>query len=352
MNNRFKQGNWATQNLRLIFLIIYVIIFVSLSCFIIYKGQDMVKSKKIDYTNNSTIDYFVYLKENNYFDKPYLNKGEKYIASLIDKIRIEYNYNLSSAEEMTGDYKYNLVATLIITESGKDSILWKNDYNLSTPQTISFNNQKTIEINDDVEINYDYYNSVVSSFKKDYGVAIDANLLVKLVTDTNIDYNNEKYNIKKEPLVNIPLSEQTLEIDISIDENDINTNTFTYVDNPRLHYVLIALGIVFLIIYIIVGIRIIFMLINSIKNQNKYEVRLRKIFSDYDQIITSVTKLPDLKKIDVLNVLSFEELVDAQNELHKPIIFTEVKKGKEAVFLIIDDKHGYRYKILAGDNAK
>ena len=150
----------------------------------------MVKSKKIDYTNNSTIDYFVYLKENNYFDKPYLNKGEKYIASLIDKIRIEYNYNLSSAEEMTGDYKYNLVATLIITESGKDSILWKNDYNLSTPQTISFNNQKTIEINDDVEINYDYYNSVVSSFKKDYGVAIDANLLVKLVTNTNIDYNN------------------------------------------------------------------------------------------------------------------------------------------------------------------
>ena len=94
------------------------------------------------------------------------------------------------------------------------------------------------------------------------------------------------------------------------------------------------------------------MLINSIKNQNKYEVRLRKIFSDYDQIITSVTKLPDLKKIDVLNVLSFEELVDAQNELHKPIIFIEVKKGKEAVFLIIDDKHGYRYKILAGDNAK
>lgn len=352
MNNRFKNNNWFARNSKLIFLVIYVIVFVSLSVLILYKGFDIIKTKNVVYVNNSSIDYFVYLKENNYFDVPYLNKGEKYIASLIDKVNIKYNYNLSSEDKMNGSYTYNLVATLLVTEQGKDDVLWKNNYDLSNKETVNFEEQNTIEVNQDVNINYDYYNDIVASFKKDYGVAIDANLLVKLVVNTNLDYENDSFVIEQEPLVNIPLSEQTLEIDFSVVEDDINTNTVTYTKYPALNYFLIVIGIIFLIIYLILGIKVLFKIIRAIKKRDKYDLYLRKIFSNYDQIIINSSKVPDLENVDILEVSSFEELVDAQNEIHKPIIFNEIKKGKEAVFILVDDKRAYFYTVLSSDFKK
>lgn len=349
MNNRFKKSNWYARNSKLIFLVIYVIVFVSLSVLILYKGFDIIKTKDVVYVNNSSIDYFVYLKENNYFDVPYLNKGEKYIASLIDKVNIKYNYNLSSEDKMNGSYTYNLVATLLVTEQGKDDVLWENNYDLSNKKTVSFEEQNTIEINEEVNINYDYYNDIVASFKKDYGVAIDANLLVKLVVNTNLDYENDSFVIEQEPLVNIPLSEQTLEIDFSVVEDDINTNTVTYTKYPALNYFLIVVGIIFLIIYLILGIKVLFKIVKSIKKRDKYDLYLRKIFSNYDQIIINSSKVPDLENVDILEVSSFEELVDAQNEIHKPIIFNEIKKGKVAVFILVDDNHAYSYTVLSRD---
>lgn len=352
MNNRFKKNKWYQRNSKLIILVIYVIIFISLSVLIIYKGLDIIKTRDIEYVNNSKINYLVYLKENNYFSKPYLEQGEKYIASLIDKINIKYNYNLSSDEVMSGDYNYHLAATLVVTEKDKDDVLWESDYDLTNEEVVNFENQKSIEINKEVNINYDYYNDIVSSFKKDYGVAVDANLLVKLIVNTNLDYDSDSFTIKEEPLVNIPLSEQTIEIDIKVVENDVNTKTITYTKYPTLNYALIILGIVFLIIYLILGIKVLKKIIKAVKTRDKYDIYLRKIFSNYDQIIISASRLPDLSNVDILDVSNFEELVDAQNEIHKPIIFVEEKKGKMAVFTLIDDAHAYTYTVKSSDFEK
>lgn len=352
MNDRFKKNNWYSRNYKLILLVLYVLVFISLSFVIIYKGFDIVKTKEIIYVNDFDVDYLVYLKENNYFNDSYLNKGEKYIASLIDTVNVKYNYSLSSQENMTGSYTYNVVASLVVTEKNKDVVLWKNDYNLSDVQVVNFKNQKIIAVSEEVDINYDYYNEIVASFKKDYGVAIDADLMVKLIVNTNIDYNGDTFDIKQEPLVNIPLSEQTLEIDFSVVENDVNTKKVTYAKNPLLHYFLIISGIIFLIIYLVLGIKTLFRIIKSIKDRDKYELYLKKIFGNYDQIIINSAKMPSLKNIDVLDVFSFEELVDAQNEIHKPIIFNETKKGKMAVFILLDDKRAYRYTVVSDDFSK
>lgn len=352
MDNRFKKNNWVLRNYRSILLFLYALVFLMLSIFIIYKGLDVVKTKDITYINNSDIDYQVYLKENDYFDEPYLNKGEKYIASLIDRIHIIYNYNLTSYEEMSGEYTYHLVATILVKEKDKDSILWENDYDLSNKQSVSFNKQTVIAVSDEVDISYDYYNDIVNSFKKDYGVPVDANLMVKLVVETNAKDDGKDFTITQEPFVSIPLSEQTLEIDFSVVENDINTDTITYTKYPWLNHILLVIGIIFVIIYLFIGFVGLFRMIRSIKKRNKYDVFLRKIFSNYDQIIIDTDKIPDLDNIDILEVSSFEELVDAQNEIHKPIIFNEVKKGHEAVFVLMDSNHAYRYTVLVEDLVK
>ena len=49
----------------------------------------------VNYVENSSIDYKVYLKKNNYFDTPFLEKNKVYITSLIDYIDIDFSYKPS-----------------------------------------------------------------------------------------------------------------------------------------------------------------------------------------------------------------------------------------------------------------
>ena len=352
MNNRFKNNKWYQRNIKLIILILYVLIFSSISVLIVIKGFDIIKTKDINYISNSNVNYKVYLKENDYFDKPYLEQGGKYIASLIDNVNVDYKYILNSDENMSGIYSYKVVGKLVVTESGKDNVLWDNNYDLSNENKVNFQNQKTIEISDNISVNYDFFNEIVASFKRDYGVAIDANLIVKLNVDTNIKYDNDEFNIESEPYINIPLSEQTIDIDIVTSENDVNTKTVTYTKHPTLNYFLIAAGILFLIIYFTIGIIVLIRIIKLYKSRNKYEIFIRKIFSNYDQIIICSNKKPDINNANCINVFTFEELVDAQNEVHKPIIFYEEKKGKVSVFTLIDNKQVYKYTVKSSDLEK
>lgn len=349
MENRFKNNKIYQRYSRYIILGIFVIFFLSISAFIIYKGLDIVKSRDVTYVNNSDIDYSVYLKDNDYFGVPYLGKGEKYISSLIDKIDINYNYVLSSEEEMKGSYTYNIVASLVVKEQNKDDILWKKDFDLTNKETVKFSKQKTIGVESEVNINYDYYNEMASQFKKDYGVLTDSFLYVNLVIDTSLDFGGDGFDIEQSPYLVIPLGEKTIEIEEKVAKDDINSKTVSYTKYPLLNYTLLVLGIIFLLIYLYLGITVIIRFVKAIKNRSKYDAFIRKLFGNYDQIIVSTSKLPDLDGVDVMEVPTFDDLVDAQMEVHKPIVFNELKKNKLATFLLVDGKHAYSYSVRAED---
>lgn len=128
MENRFKKNKWYQRYSKIIFLSLFVMFFIATSIFIIYKGLDIVKTRDIVYVNNSDIDYSVYLKDNNYFNTPYLGKNEKYIASLIDKINIKFNYTLNAEEAMKGKYSYNIISTVVVKEQNKDAALYSPNF--------------------------------------------------------------------------------------------------------------------------------------------------------------------------------------------------------------------------------
>ena len=48
----------------------------------------------IGYTERGNIDYDVYLKENEFYDSPYLEKDQSYVASLIDRIITSFSYQI------------------------------------------------------------------------------------------------------------------------------------------------------------------------------------------------------------------------------------------------------------------
>ena len=54
-------------------------------------------------------------------------------------------------------------------------------------------------------------------------------------------------------------------------------------------------------------------------------------------------EVPEIKDQQVIRVTSFEELVDAADNLKKPILYTEVEKNSLCHFCVISEKQFYQY---------
>ena len=75
--------------------------------------------RQVSYTEQSTVDFRVYLAENDFFETPYLGKGMQYIASLINYVDIDFEYNFSVNEEIDLEYTYHIEAHVKVFERGR-----------------------------------------------------------------------------------------------------------------------------------------------------------------------------------------------------------------------------------------
>ena len=77
-----------------------------------------------------------------------------------------------------------------------------------------------------------------------------------------------------------------------------------------------------------------------------YKAQLNKILSEYDDIIVNIKKFYNRKKYNLIYVDTFSELLDVYNSVGNPISFREVKKNKEALFIILDEDNAWVYRLL------
>src|SRR5574344_592552 len=167
------------------------------------------------YNQKSDLDYKVHLLKNDWYDEEYLDANQQYIASLIDDIDIDYKY------------KYRAIGTLIINhkvDSSTTKNVFTKDYVLFEEKEENMVASNLFNIDEKIKIDYQLFNNYVNNFKKDYNLAIESKLIVKMYIDIDGKLTEENKNIKENAVmeVSIPLSEQT--IDISIDYKNLDTS--------------------------------------------------------------------------------------------------------------------------------
>lgn len=77
------------------------------------------------YEENSNLDYKVYLKENEFYDTPYLEKDKKYISALIKYIDSSFYYTFKSEKALNLNYNYFIDAKLSINDPSGENIYEK-----------------------------------------------------------------------------------------------------------------------------------------------------------------------------------------------------------------------------------
>lgn len=317
--------------------LIFSIIFLFVGIFFLYFGLNNKEKVSVRYVGENDINYKVYLKNNKFFEKPYLEEGKSYITSLIDKITASYIYNLSFSEEVTGTYNYYIKGT-ITADKDKGGNYWTKEYILTTPKVKSLDDSKNIFIKEDIDIDYNKFNDYLKEFKKSVNVPVQAKLDISLVVESNLTSNNMELPINSKLSLKLPLSEDSIEATIDTTNKKIDKTISQEVKSTDMkYYISFISGIILLILTLIFITNTIYLNIR-IKKSNKYEFRRDEILKSYDSIIVSTNNLPSFKDIKQIEVNQFSELMDAYSEVRMPINYFENEdKTKSAFFIIKDD---------------
>ncbi len=334
------------KSLPIIFFVL-TCIFAFIGCFLIKYSHNINKEVSVNYTEKSDVDYKVYLKENSFFETPYLEKNKTYIASLIDYILIDYNYTFNVDKNVKGTYSYYIKGTVSANKNNSKDTYWSKDYILSEKQTKNYNNTKEINIKSQSKINYQVYNDLLNDFKSQYGVSMDGVLNVSLVIENIIQTDVVDRQIKKDSNIelNIPLT--TLTVEVPIATNDVDNKGVLISDTVKqevTYYTIMKyLGYLSIVISALFLTYLLYTIYLISKCENKYNKTLKKILKTYDNIIVNTNTLPNLDSLDVISVTSFDELIDAHGEVRKPINY--ILQSDCSTFILINDGMAWRYDL-------
>lgn len=327
-----------------------IVLLLVLGYFLFSKGINNKENIYVNYKENNTINYNVYLKPNNFFESSYLPKDSTYISSLIDYIDIYFNYNMVYDKPVSGTYTYFIRASLVAnkTDNNKQSY-WTKEYVLKDNVKNTFTKTGNFNIAENIKINYQEYNDLLTSFKKEYGLAIDGELKVELVVKSSANYNDSKNDIQNESTMNLEIPLTQLSVDIKIDSNPTGKSSDVVVDtlvlNDKTHKIEFVAGISCFVISIFLIIFLLKAISNENKRHSKYGKELNRILTTYDSIIVNASKLQDLTKYNVIVVNTFDELLDAHNEVRMPINYIELEKNYESVFILINNNIAWIYRM-------
>lgn len=332
-------------------LIIMVIIF-----FIACLSLTIKAEYTLHYSENSNLDYKVYLKENNYYEEEYLGKDRQYISTLIDYIDASFDYTFKADENIGLEYTYYVTASVLINNSEGKNIYEKVE-TITDRTNVDNLNGDTFNVKENVKISYDRYNNLAQNFIDEYNITADSKLVVSLYVDISgkhADFDRS-FNDKAVISLVIPLTSKTIDVEMDYDLTNSVDQVLQYRETAIKNRGLFTFSIILAIIDVVAIIAVIVWIIKNRDKQTLYNKKLNKILRDYDRYISETViteRVEDMMKTRSLRIeliKTFEGLIDIRDNLGKPILFHEERPGEEAIFYIITDRVGYIYVMRKDD---
>lgn len=334
---------------RIAFNIILFLIFLLLGIYFLTKSFYLKNKEVITYREKSQVDYSVCLLENQFYEENCLKKDMKYVASLIDKINLKFDYNFDIDENEDMDFTYDIVGKLVISDKLGEKSYFEKTYDLISSKKSNMRNSKSNYINENLSIDYAYYNSLANRFKSAYGVDVESKLVVYMTINKS-DSSESKLILNNESVmyVSIPLSEKA--IDIELNYKDINT-TSSLVSGSNV----VVANVVCIILSVISVVLSIIMMIKTIRKfpnyhaKNVYDKHVNKILKEYDRLIGEASTMISFEDKEIIKFKKFTELLDIHDNLGLPIMHYTVTKHVKSYFYIVHENVVYLHVVKAVD---
>lgn len=333
-------------------VVIVLLAVIALLSFAAYRMMD--RTYYIEYTEDSSVDYKVYLKDNDFYDDPYLGKDQSYVSSLIDSVKAKFLYRLDTdAQGVEYEYSYSIEADLRVTDKQSGKVIF-NSVEVIKPEVVTTQNSNNkLIISEDVDINYPEYNALVKRFVDTYKLTNASYTLVVTMrvnvisSSTEFSENNSNEHIVS---LNIPMNSTTIEIatsgSVPSTENKIvaNAGGILYKDVAKIASIVsCALALVALIILVI--------FIYTTRNTDiNYAIKLKRIISSYRSYIQKINNPFTHDGYQVLMVDTFREMLEIRDTIQSPILMSENDDKTRTEFVITTNtKILYMFELKIDD---
>lgn len=325
------------DSLKFIILFIITLFIVIYAIYLWIISYEDGEEKILNYNEELKVNYKVYLKENNFYENDYLNEEYNIVASSIDTIEIDFDYLLNLSKYVQGNSNYSINTKIIAYQKIDDKKVWDND-KIIKDKIITIYDQDTTDIkaNDTFKIDYQEYKKIMTDYQKKYGVSLIGELIIEININSELKYAEFNNNIKFEnrtATIKTSLTDSIISITKNVPDLTKNTKVIEKMDST-INYTKLSLSIFALIGGIVICIYLGKILVTIFGYNSVYVRKLSKIMRTYNSIIVDVEKINIDKKLNILNVKSFDEILDAQFELRIPIYHQTIKKNKEDLFTI------------------
>lgn len=291
--------------------------------------------------------YNVSIYNNSYIDSNVIGENQTYISDLVKTINTDfkYTYNASKkADELR--YTYSVKANINGNYKLEDekSKVWNKEYTLVNEKTNFLNNTNSFTINESVPVDYKYFDNIVSNFRNDLKISIDSTLTVKLVVNVNGLIDNERINDTRVQSITFPLNQKAFKINKDYQETD-NKSIVKQIPRSKVYSIpKLIIGTMFIIIAIAINMKT-YLSLFGFEKKSEYTLKLNKILKEYGEVIVEVNNRVNKKGLEVIDVKSFDEMIDLEEELRIPIMFHETYKNKRGEFTLIHQNIMYRFVL-------
>lgn len=340
--NHKRQASWVLY---------MVLFFISLTICLLFASKTIVRTRAlpIDYSQNGNIAYKVYLNKNSFYTEDYLDMNKSYVASLIKYIDIDFNYDFGINTLTTIDFDYKIMGELVIENSKTNGRYFEKEYVLQDTRVSKLVQDKAKNIKDNIKIDYAYYNGLANSFRSTYGVDTNSYLNVNMIVTPKVDKDlNYTIDDSNKVSLRIPLSEKAIEINLDTSNQSINKQIIPN-QETKFNILYLCLEILFFIPTCILMIKMISKLLSAFDIYTPYDRYVRKHLKEYDRLIVETNSSLKTKGLNVIDIKSFTELLDARDNLNLPILYLNTVPHKEGIFYILNNNDLYLLTISNDD---
>ena len=310
---------------------------IAVGAFVAY--SQLNRAYYIEYREGGSVDYRVNLKDNTYYTEEWLPKDREYVAELIDDVLADFQYEMEvDADDVKFDYSYEIYAQILV-KGDSGAVIYDPIYVLKPETTFTQTGSRTLNINEQVSVDYHTYNEKAAAFidgnsiekvKTTLVVTMKVNVISKC--DDFEENGNNSYSLS----LNLPLVSNTISIYTSSAVPTAESKILACVGKINQN-IFLVLGIVASLLAAL-GVCGVFIYAYKTRNEDiNYEIKIKRLLSRYRSFIQKINNEFDKKGYQILMIGSFTEMLSIRDTIQSPILMSENADKTKSEFIIVTD---------------
>ena len=301
-----------------------VVVAMAFAGFAVY--ERMNRTYYIEYTENGSIDYKVYLNENEFFEEDYVGMNQSYVSGLIKNVTADFVYKLNMDAENVGfDYSYKIDAQMIIANKSTGDNIYAPTFELVPETRESVQEGNRLQIRKSVLVDYHEYNALATEFISAYGLKDTTSTLVVTMTvnvlSSCAEFEGDSQNSYFVSL-NIPLVQENFSMHTTSTTQDAGSKVLACKGAVNQNVFLIIAIVLLSIAVLQAAFLTVFIYITRNEDVN-YTNKVRKLVSQYRSFIQQMDGQFDTEGYQIVPIKTFTEMLGIRDTIQSPILMFE-----------------------------